>query len=157
MKYVKIEPLKTTFIDGMKVVHEINYREPKGSDAAVIVRKHIDDNVGILGWDEYSEFQFDGELWQTECGERFKRFSDAYDHESRGCHMSTKFVQCEKGLWAIVDDAGFIEESNLPEDKMCGYAWANPVDDFHGFFGFDEKEKAKAVAKEDPSLIRWFS
>ena len=87
MRYIRIDKYKTTYIEGMRKVHETNYSNHNvGSDASAIVYSHIHKNIERLGWidENVCVFEDDGETVQWQwlsyaVSGRERTFRDAYN------------------------------------------------------------------------------
>ena len=78
MRYVRLEKLKTTYIDGMKKVHSTKYAPIIGGGFTDIRWIHIKENVERLGWTAYEVFELRGDYWWW-AETPFATFHEAYD------------------------------------------------------------------------------
>jgi hypothetical protein len=82
MRYIKLEKRKTTYVDGMKKVHETNYQPNPDGKYTEIRWTHISENVARLDWKEYDIFIFKGDYW-FHLDNAFKTFHEAYNAAKR--------------------------------------------------------------------------
>jgi hypothetical protein len=127
MRYVRIEELKTVFIDEMTKVKEIQYAEKAGFDA-VIREQHVKDVIKELGWPFYERFEYVGEHVvhrpsDSRQIEHFPTFMQAYQYMQTGekhVRVSLSYQQLSLA-YRSQTDADLDRDGNRPDLVIAIY------------------------------------